>query len=274
MQTSAGMTFEGLPFEGYGDGIGSAATVLRANATSSGLTAPVPTCPGWSVADLVRHQGIVHRWAAGLLSGEEPDARVHEAAAESVTNLLDWFDEGATDLLDVLSKTREDWDGWFFLRSDRSPRDGWARRQCHETTIHAVDAMAARLGRTPMADEVWFSPRLAADGIDELVMSFAPRRSSGLRSDEPVTIELTAADTGDRWSVEVGAERATAVRGAADSAVDVRWTGPARDLYLLVWNRLGQRDGSGASRIQIEHLTDAGATARGLWQKAMKVVWS
>lgn len=268
------LTFAGLTFDEYGDGIGSAATVLRANATSSGLTAAVPTCPGWTVADLVRHQGVVHRWAAGTLSGEEPDARAHETAAESVPNLLDWFDDGATHLLDVLSKTAEDWDGWFFLRSDRSPRDGWARRQCHETTIHAVDVMAARLGRPPTDDEVWFSPALAADGIDELVMSFAPRRSSGLRSEVPVTIEITTTDTQDSWTVEVGAERATVTRGAADGSADVRWTGSARDLYLLVWNRLGDGNGSGERRIQIEELTEAGGSARRLWQDAMTVVWS
>jgi mycothiol maleylpyruvate isomerase-like protein len=29
------------------------------------LTAPVPSCPGWSVYDLVIHLGAVHRRAAG-----------------------------------------------------------------------------------------------------------------------------------------------------------------------------------------------------------------
>ena len=29
------------------------------------LTAPVPTCPEWTVRDLVTHVGSGHRWSAG-----------------------------------------------------------------------------------------------------------------------------------------------------------------------------------------------------------------
>ena len=46
-------------------------------ADRAGLRAPVPTCPDWTVRDLVAHQGMVHRWAAALLRGEadiDPDA--------------------------------------------------------------------------------------------------------------------------------------------------------------------------------------------------------
>ena len=34
-----------------------------AAADEAGLEAPVPTCPGWTVNDLVLHMGEVHRWA-------------------------------------------------------------------------------------------------------------------------------------------------------------------------------------------------------------------
>src|SRR5690349_18840504 len=100
-----------LPYEAYGEAIGSAATVLRNNAGAAGLAAPVPTCPDWTVRDLVVHQGMVHRWAAdvvdgrGLGSGDE-----HAAAGAAATDLLDWFDEGATALLQTLSTASEDLD--------------------------------------------------------------------------------------------------------------------------------------------------------------------
>ena len=50
-----------LEFGAYGEAIGNAGSVVRSNAASAGLRAGVPTCPGWSVADLVTHVGTVHR---------------------------------------------------------------------------------------------------------------------------------------------------------------------------------------------------------------------
>lgn len=59
-----------LEWDELGEAIGRAGTVLRANATSSGLDSAVPTCPGWTVRDLVVHQGGVHRWATDVLAGK------------------------------------------------------------------------------------------------------------------------------------------------------------------------------------------------------------
>lgn len=264
-----------LTFDDYGAAIGAAATVLRANATSCPLDAPVPTCPGWTLSDLVVHQGMVHRWASDRLTGLDGDAPGHEAAGRAAADLLDWFDDGATRLLDVLSKTPADWDGWFFLRNASSPREGWARRQAHETTIHAVDAMSARLGRPPSADEVWFSPELAVDGIDELVTGFAPRRSTRLRSEDPLTLELRATDADRQWTVHISPEPVRVGENGAAADADVTWSAPARDLYLAVWNRV---DGAGADpgerRIQIDARTEAGADARRLWTDLFTVEWA
>ena len=43
-------------------------------------------------------------------------------------------------------------------RTRLPPRLFWTRRQCHETTVHAVDALGARLGRPARADETWIRP--------------------------------------------------------------------------------------------------------------------
>lgn len=264
-----------LSFDDYGAAIGAAATVLRANATSCPLQTPVPTCPGWTLADLVVHQGMVHRWATDRLSGRDGDAPGHEAAGRAASDLLDWFDDGATRLLHVLSTTPANWDGWFFLRNTDRPRDGWARRQAHETTVHAVDAMSARLGRAPSAEEVWFSPALAADGIDELVTGFAPRRSTRLRSAEPLILELHETDSDRRWSVHISPEPVRAGEDGPATDADVTWRASARDLYLAVWNRV---DGAGAdpgeNRIRIEARTDSGAEARRLWTELFTVEWT
>lgn len=268
-------TYALLTFEECGAGIGAAATVLRANATSSGLQAPVPTCPGWTVTDLVAHQGMVHRWCADTLRGERHDAAEHLAEGLASTDLLQWFDDGATALLDVMSKTPDTWEGFFFLDTAPHPRDGWARRQCHETTIHAVDAMSARLGRPPRAEEVWFSSELATDGIDELVVGFGSRSRSPLRSREPVELEIRTTDTGAVWTAHVHAEDPPRVERRVARAPDARWSGRARDLYLGVWNRIEPSEPDRPDdRIQTEVVTPAGAGTRELWRELMQVRWS
>src|SRR4051794_12846217 len=42
--------------------------LLAAAAEAAGTDAKVPTCPEWQVRDLVRHTGMVHRWAAAFVA--------------------------------------------------------------------------------------------------------------------------------------------------------------------------------------------------------------
>lgn len=226
-----------LEFRDLGEGIGNAAAVLRNNAAAAGLAAPVPTCPGWTVRDLVTHQGLVHRWAAATVRGGEarPDADV-EAEAASVTDLLDWFDDGLVDLLNALAAAPVDLDVPFFLLDAPPPRQAWTRRQCHETTVHAIDAMAAKLGRAPRPEELWFSPGLARDGIDELLCGFAPRAKYNPRRPEPARIAIATDDGLGAWTVTIGPDGCTPRVGEAEDA-DVRVTGTSRGIYAGLWNR-------------------------------------
>ena len=43
--------------------------LLAAAAARTPPTTAVPTCPGWSVADLLAHLGATHRWATGGTCG-------------------------------------------------------------------------------------------------------------------------------------------------------------------------------------------------------------
>ena len=63
--------------------------LLAGEAAQSFVTDPVPTCPQWSVRDLVEHTGGVHRWAAtvvkGALTQDIPDTEVPVEESSSPT---------------------------------------------------------------------------------------------------------------------------------------------------------------------------------------------
>ena len=81
-----------------------------ATAARSGLDAPVPSCPDWTVADLVAHLGVAHRWATANV--REPSDQLvrgarHKWGVEaSDPRLLEWFDEGVAEFLANWSSTR------------------------------------------------------------------------------------------------------------------------------------------------------------------------
>ncbi|EWT03540.1 hypothetical protein N865_08775 [Intrasporangium oryzae NRRL B-24470] len=232
-----------LTLDELGEGLGRAATVLRANAAAAGLEAPVPTCPEWSVRDLVAHIGMVHRWAASQLRStpvEDADALEREGLASP--DLLGWFDDGATALLQAIVDAPDDLDAFVFLREAPAPKVFWTRRQCHETTIHAVDALAARLGRAPRPEETWISPAIALDGIDELLRGFVPRPKQGVSPEVATTVLVCPDDSDVAWLLDLAPDRPA--RTARIDRASERLprgehvlTGPPVGLYLRLWSR-------------------------------------
>ena len=105
-----------LEFADLGEAIGNATAVLRNNAASAGLAVAVPTCPGWTMHDLLAHQGMVHRWAAAKVR-DEPTRHDPEVLAEAAASddLLQWLDDGMVDLLNALAGAPDDLEVPFFL---------------------------------------------------------------------------------------------------------------------------------------------------------------
>ncbi|GAB6986570.1 maleylpyruvate isomerase family mycothiol-dependent enzyme [Nocardioides pyridinolyticus] len=215
-------------------------------ADRAGLGAPVPTCPDWTVRDLVAHQGMVHRWAASLVRGEadvEPDA--FEAAGRADPDPLEWLRDGVIELAEALTAAPDDVRAPVFLNDAPGPREFWARRQCHETTVHAVDALAASLGRSPDATETWIERDLAVDGIDELLGGFLARPRSRLRCEEDAVLVVAPDDAADWWLVRLSPRPPVTTRlvGTSATVPDADWTleGSAVDLYLSLWNRTSRQ---------------------------------
>ncbi|MFT3877615.1 MAG: maleylpyruvate isomerase N-terminal domain-containing protein [Propioniciclava sp.] len=231
-------------FREMGEALGNACAVLRSNAASAGLDAEVPNCPGWRVRDLVTHMGVVHRWSAAFVTKSKPrPEKVVEAEAAASADLLDWFDDGMVELLNAFASAPEDLDIRFFLHDAPPPRDAWLRRMVHETTIHAADTIAARLGRSVTAAELWVPAWLAADGVDELLTGAVPRRTDppALAVGEHVLVHAT--DAARAWLLTGGDERTSATRVEEVKApliaanVDQVIEGSAAAVYLALWNR-------------------------------------
>lgn len=225
-------------------GLHDAVTAFVTYAGRAGLDAAVPTCPDWSVLDLVAHQGMVHRWAGALVRTERPsddEVAAFEQAGRAAADPLRWLEEGATELAEAIRCAREDLSAPVFLRDAPPARRFWARRQCHETTIHAVDALGASLARAPKAGEVWIDAELAGDGIDELLGGFLTRPRARLRHDDEALLVVRPDDLPDWWEVAMGPRPAVTTRHSSDDEPtgDPDWelTGGAVELYLRLWNR-------------------------------------
>jgi uncharacterized protein (TIGR03083 family) len=206
---------------------------LAVAAERTGPDAAIPTCPGWSMRDLVRHIGDVHRWAA---------AHVRERRTERLTDitgvagplpadadLLAWFRAGHSALLETLEGADPDLRCWSFLPAS-SPLAFWARRQAHETTIHRADA------ESPGGTITAVDPAFAVDGIDELLIGFLGRGPEPPQTSESRAIGIRTTDADGEWIVRMGPDWAAAARGRADA--QCRVLGGASDVYLLMWNRL------------------------------------
>jgi len=212
---------------------------LGAAAKAAGLDAQVPSCPDWVVRDLVKHQGGVHRWAAGYIS--PPRAEYWDVDLDDIVgawpaddDLLDWFAAGHASLVEALSNADRNLACWTFLAAP-SPLAMWARRQAHETTVHRVDAELAA-GWQPAK----VPPTFAADGVDELLTCFITRPRGTLRADPAKTLRVRCTDDPAEWLVSIGPDRVTTSRAAVAAAAataDCQVSGSANDLYLALWHR-------------------------------------
>ena len=211
---------------------------LREAAAAAGLDAKVPTCPAWDVTKLVIHQGMVHRWAAANLRRDrDHDTAASQAQARAAADLLGWYSDGLAALVGTVHATAEDAKAMVFLNDAPPPRRFWARRQAHETTIHSVDAISAALGRWPAASDVDIDPRVAADGIDELLTGFITRGKGKLHAAAPYTVLVRAEDTGHAWTVRISDGPVVTTPGEPGEPPDVEFGGTAVQLYLSLWNR-------------------------------------
>ncbi|QQQ76125.1 maleylpyruvate isomerase N-terminal domain-containing protein [Saccharothrix sp. 6-C] len=209
---------------------------LRAAAVAAGPDAPVPSCPEWTVRDLVDHVGLVHSWALRALrtpvDGERP--RPDDRPADW-DELLAWWDKKVAELADTLAGAPADTPAWTFI----GPKTFgfWSRRQAHETAIHRLDAEHARHGAD--VPSLLFDVEFAADGVDEFLTRMLPRAARRKPVERAGRVLFHAADAGRAWEVRLTPGQPPEVGPITGSATDEDATaaGTADALYRAVWGR-------------------------------------
>lgn len=212
------------------------ASSLRSAALKAGPDAPVPTCPEWTVLDLVRHVAEVHTWAAQAVVTAPEDGRpAWPKAPQDFDDVFPWWDNGLSLLLTRLRETPADRPAWTF--QGPSLAGFWSRRQAHETSIHRLDAELAAGHELP---SLVFDPEFAADGIDEYLTVLVPRRIElGYGVTATGRLLVHAADAGRTWRLALTEGEPLVVTTALDAAFaeDATLAGTADALYRTVYSR-------------------------------------
>jgi uncharacterized protein (TIGR03083 family) len=200
------------------------------------LTAPVPTCPGWTVADLTRHVAEVylHKTLA-MREGAEPETFPPEGlAGEEPVALLDRTYAGLRAEF-AARKPADPAGSWY---TPDQTVGFWIRRMAQETVIHRIDAeLGAGQPVTPVRAD------LAVDGTDELLKVFVAfgvaewgDYFSEVLAGSPGRTYLVRTD-GAAWRVRTGPGQFEVTDGAGDGPADVTVTGPPEAVLRWVWNR-------------------------------------
>jgi uncharacterized protein (TIGR03083 family) len=222
----------------------TAAEWFAVTVASADLRAGVPTCPGWTVYELVTHLGNIHAWAATVVeTGQAAPEQNDEPAARKAKAVAEWYAGKAEDLYEVLRFSDPEAPCWNFAFGQGTVAF-WPRRQLHETTMHGVDLSLA-LGKLPD-----LNTEISADGIDEALRVFLHRmHRRGYPADLSAPITIVATDVARAWTVHpAGVEAIPAQSPAPPTVADGqtqevdRIEGPAAALYAMLWKRLPATD--------------------------------
>jgi uncharacterized protein (TIGR03083 family) len=202
---------------------------------------PIPTCPEWTLRQLVTHVGRAHRWAAEIARTrsevfipfrEVPDGKLPDERTEQCA----WLRAGAARIVDAVWEARSDL-VWSF--TGPAPASFWIRRMAHETLVHRADAQLAA-GAEP---EPVIEAEVAADAIDEWLMLLtgglgnAGEVTKALAAGAGLHIHATDDGLGGRgeWMVRHDAGGLTVELGHGKG--DASLAGPAASLLLVLMRR-------------------------------------
>jgi uncharacterized protein (TIGR03083 family) len=201
----------------------------RLSAAADGnLSLEVPSCPGWTVRDLVSHVAQVyeHKIACTAL-GRAPDPWPPEWPADR--DPIAWFGDAHERLLGMFRDNGPTTPSATWWPPDQTV-GFWARRMAQETAVHRIDAELAIGEPAPVDAE------LAVDGVDEILLLML----AGDWSEDPeeaASGQHVAISTGGRTWLVTLEEKAMSVSEDRSEAADATIEGDPSDVLLWLWGR-------------------------------------
>jgi uncharacterized protein (TIGR03083 family) len=214
-------------------------------AAAPDLDGPVPTCPGWTVFDLVEHVGQGRgRWAAIVAAGpsDERPAGTMPADARPAPRDRDalqaWLADSVEALDAALREAGPDRGCWAWWGDSQSPLTAGAvaRHQLQEVAVHTYDAQLALGAPQPLPDEA------AVDGVEEFLSTC--NATTYPWPHEPATLDYVSTE-GPAWRLALSADGASFVPlpdgGAAEDAATTTARGSASQIVLSMYGRIPVR---------------------------------
>ncbi|MBN6033691.1 maleylpyruvate isomerase family mycothiol-dependent enzyme [Amycolatopsis sp. 195334CR] len=201
--------------------------------------APVPTCPKWTLADLVDHVGSTQRMVAMLVGGRmtEPSQAFagYVPAPEDPAQWGAWLNACAAEAAQAFESANDDTPVW-----DPSGAEAgvpfWSRRLLGEICVHRADAASA-LGRP-----YELAPEPAAAAVEDWLDTMTshgywenkPDYAAAMRGTGQ-TLHFHTTDTPGEWVAR--REPDTIVLERTHTKADVALRGTAEELLLVLSRR-------------------------------------
>lgn len=207
--------------------------------------AAVPTCPGWTVADLVAHVGQTLHWVSDIIERRVADpAQLPTEMATVPTEPDDWpawLSAGGERAAEACSDEALEAPVFNAAADARSGGEFWLSSLLNEAVVHGADAAYAAGREVDLDTDV--AAHLISNHLAMLTSptwaAQRPESANALRgAGETLLWRATDAsggsDTG-RWFVERAPEGAS--RKVGSDEADVVIDGPAKSLLLILTRR-------------------------------------
>lgn len=222
-------------------GLRAEGPAFRAAITEAPPDAPVPSCPEWTVTDLIHHLGSIYSWVRahaprGVTTAPEPRRAIVSGDLPTGAAAAEWWQQEYGRLLEVLDGLDPELPAWNW--APQAKKAGfWHRRMAHETAVHRWDAQMAIAAVEPV------EAKLAVDGISEVLDTWLPAGRRQLPSSRQGLVQLVATDASQEWYLRLRGEGVALLDTGTLLDTDehharVNAAGTASDLLLALYGRV------------------------------------
>lgn len=211
-------------------------------AAAPDLDVPVPTCPGWTLFDLVQHVGQGRtRWATIVAVGPSDERPAGTAPADGADAPRDrdalqaWLADSVAELDAALLDAGPDRGCWAWWDDSQSPLTAGAvaRHQLQEVAVHTYDAQVALGAPQPLPREA------AVDGVEEFLSTCNATTHAWPHA--PATLDYVSTE-GRAWRLWLDGDGARYARlpdgGAEKDAATMTGRGSASEIVLTMYGRI------------------------------------